>query len=284
MMSKVAFLGTGLLGSAMVERLLAQGEAVTVWNRTESKARALEPLGASVASTAEAAVDGAGRVHIALAEDAAVDSVLQSVVPRLGRDAIVIDHSTNAPARVLERSARMSAAGVPFLHAPVFMSPAMARAAKGLMLVSGAVATFEAVQPALATMTADVWYLGERPDLGAAYKLFGNAMLMTIVTGLADVLAMAGGLDIPALEAMKLFDRFQPGVAIPMRGGKMARRDYSAMFELRMARKDVGLMIDAAAGRPLAVLPGVAKRMDDAIRNGHGRDDLAAVAAEVVEP
>ena len=109
----------------------------------------------------------------------------------------------------------------------------MARAAKGLMLVSGAAATFEAVQPALATMTADVWYLGERPDLGAAYKLFGNAMLMTIVTGLADVLAMAGGLDIPALEAMKLFDRFQPGVAIPMRGDKMARRDYSAMFELR---------------------------------------------------
>jgi len=283
-MSKVAFLGTGLLGSAMVERLLAQGETVTVWNRTESKARALEPLGASVASTPEAAVDGAGRVHIALAEDAAVDSVLRSVVTRLGGDTIVIDHSTNAPARVIDRSVRMSAAGVPFLHAPVFMSPSMARAAKGLMLVSGPAATFEVVQPSLATMTADVWYLGERPDLGAAYKLFGNAMLMTIVTGLADVLAMAGGLNIPPLEAMKLFDRFQPGVAIPMRGDKMARRDYSAMFELVMARKDVGLMIDAAAGRPLAVLPGVAKRMDDAIRNGHGRDDLAAVAAEVVEP
>ena len=283
-MSKVAFLGTGLLGSAMVERLLAQGEAVTVWNRTDSKARALEGLGASVASTPEAAVGGAGRVHIALAEDAAVDSVLRSAIPRLDRDAIVIDHSTNAPARVRERSARMSEAGVQFLHAPVFMSPPMARAAKGLMLVSGRAATFETVRPALATMTADVWYLGERPDLGAAYKLFGNAMLMTIVTGLADVLAMAGGLDIPPLEAMKLFDRFQPGVAIPMRGDKMARRDYSAMFELVMARKDVGLMIDAAAGRPLAVLPGVAKRMDDAIRNGHGRDDLAAVAAEVVEP
>jgi 3-hydroxyisobutyrate dehydrogenase-like beta-hydroxyacid dehydrogenase len=283
-MNKVAFLGTGLLGSAMVECLLAHGEAVTVWNRTESKARALEGLGAIVASTPEAAVDRASRVHIALAEDAAVDSVLRSAVPRLDRDAIVIDHSTNAPARVRERSTRLSEAGVPFLHAPVFMSPPMARAAKGLMMVSGRAATFETVRPALATMTGDVWYLGERPDLGAAYKLFGNAMLMTIVTGLADVFAMAGGLDIPALEAMKLFDRFQPGVAIPMRGDKMARRDYSAMFELVMARKDVGLMIDAAAGRPLAVLPGVAKRMDEAIRNGHGRDDLAAVAAEVVEP
>lgn len=282
-MSKVVFLGTGLLGSGMVERMLAQGEKVVVWNRTESKARALGPLGATVATSLDAAVDGAGRVHIALSDDGAVDSVLKTIAPRL-RDATVIDHSTTAPAGVRERFVRMSAARVPFLHAPVFMSPPMARAGKGLMMVSGAQATFDAVQPALAAMTADVWYVGERPDLGASYKLFGNAMLLSIVTALADVMAMAKGLGITPVDVMKLFDRFQPGVAIPMRGEKMARGDYSAMFELAMARKDVGLMIDAAAGQPLAVLPGVAARMDDAIRKGHGRDDLAAVAAEVAGP
>src|SRR3954452_2108622 len=131
-------------------------------------------------------------------------------------------------------------------------------------------------------MTGEVWYVGERPDLAASYKLFGNAMLFTIVTGLADVLAMAKGLGVHELEAIKLFDRFQPGVAIPMRGEKMARGDFSAMFELLMARKDLQLMLDAASGQPLAVLPGIAKRMDEAIGKGHGHDDLAAVAAEVV--
>jgi 3-hydroxyisobutyrate dehydrogenase-like beta-hydroxyacid dehydrogenase len=282
-MSKVAFLGAGLLGSAMIERMLAQGESVVVWNRTESKARVLEPLGAKVAASLDAAVAGASRVHIALSDDAAVDSVLKTVAPAL-RGVTVIDHSTTAPAGVRERFVRMSAAGVPFLHAPVFMSPPMARAAKGMMMVAGAQATFDAVQPALARMTADVWYVGERSDLGASYKLFGNAMLISIVTALADVMAMAKGLGITRVDVMKLFERFQPGVAIPMRGEKMARGDYSAMFELAMARKDVGLMIDAAAGQPLAVLPGVAARMDDAIRRGHGRDDLAAVAAEVAGP
>jgi len=44
-MERIAFLGTGLLGSGMVERMLAQGNAVTVWNRTAAKAKALQPAG-----------------------------------------------------------------------------------------------------------------------------------------------------------------------------------------------------------------------------------------------
>ena len=48
-MAKVAFLGTGMLGSGMVEGMLRHGDSVTVWNRTESKARALVALGATAA-------------------------------------------------------------------------------------------------------------------------------------------------------------------------------------------------------------------------------------------
>ena len=50
-MADVAFIGTGLLGSAMVEGMLKRGDSVTVWNRTESKARALEAAGARVAAS-----------------------------------------------------------------------------------------------------------------------------------------------------------------------------------------------------------------------------------------
>jgi 3-hydroxyisobutyrate dehydrogenase-like beta-hydroxyacid dehydrogenase len=62
----------------------------------------------------------------------------------------------------------------------------------------------------------------------------------------------------------------------------MARRDFSASFELTMARKDIGLMLEAAGPEPLAALPGIAERMDEAIAAGHGRDDLAAIVADVV--
>src|SRR4026208_633321 len=56
-MADVAFIGTGLLGSAMVEGMLKRGDSVTVWNRTEAKARALEAAGARGAG----APGGAGR-------------------------------------------------------------------------------------------------------------------------------------------------------------------------------------------------------------------------------
>ena len=281
-MERIAFLGTGLLGGAMVERMLAQGQSVTVWNRTASKIEALRAAGAAVAATARVAVAGVDRVHLALTDDAVVDAMLAHIQPQLGRTTIVVDHSTTSPVKTRDRAARLAREGVRFLHAPVFMSPQMCRDGKGLIMVSGAAAIFDAVQPALARMTGDVWYLGERSELAAAYKLFGNSMLFAINAGLTDVLAMAGNIGVSGDEALALFSRFNTSMAIPMRGQKMVRRDFSAMFELAMARKDVGLMIDTAGAEPLVVLPALAARMDEVIAAGHGRDDLAAIAIPVV--
>ena len=67
-----------------------------------------------------------------------------------------------------------------------------------------------------------------------------------------------------------------------MRGRKMATGDYSAMFELAMARKDLRLMLESAGDVPLIVLPALAERMDAMIAAGHGKDDLAAIADPVV--
>jgi 3-hydroxyisobutyrate dehydrogenase-like beta-hydroxyacid dehydrogenase len=277
-MDKVAFLGTGLLGSGMVERMLAQGDSVVVWNRTTAKARSLEPLGAHVAATPEQAAQGASRVHIALPDDGVVDAVVAAIAPHLGPRTLVIDHSTTSPAGTAARHARLAGAGVRFLHAPVFMSPQMCREGTGLMMVSGPAPLFEQAQPSLARMTGDVWFVGERPDLAACYKLFGNSMIFVINAGLADILGMATTLGVPALDAVGVFSRFKAGNAIGMRGDKMARGDFSAMFELAMARKDLRLMIEAAGSAPLAVLPAIAVRMDDAIARGHGKDDLVAIA------
>ena len=221
-------------------------------------------------------------MHIALTDDAVVDAILAEVVPRLRRDAIVMDHSTTLPITTLARAGRLAEAGVGFLHAPVFMSPQMCRDGKGLIMVSGRQAIFAAAQPALARMTGDVWYLGERSDLAACYKLFGNSMLFAINAGLTDVLAMARNLGVAGSEAVALFSRFNTSMAIPMRGQKMAAGDFSPMFELAMARKDVRLMLESAGPQPLVVLPALAARMDEMIAAGHGKDDFAAIAAPVV--
>lgn len=281
-MAHVAFLGTGLLGSGMVECMIGRGHTVTVWNRTESKARRLESLGAVVASTPEDAVASAERVHMALPDDAVVDELLGRIASRLQPDAIVVDHSTTLPARTKERLPRCARQGIHVLHAPVFMSPQMCRDAVGIMLVSGAQRDYDAVRPALEQMTRHVWYLGERPDLAAAYKLFGNSMLFVLTGGVSDVFALAKGSGVEPADAIALFEKFPVGNMITTRGQTMAAGDFTASFELTMARKDMRLMLETAAGQPLAVLPGVAARMDAAIAEGRGHEDLGTIAADLI--
>ena len=177
-MAKLAYLGTGLIGGALAEAAAKRGDSVTAWNRTRAKAEALATHGVRVAETPAEAIAGAERVHLALPDDAVIDQVLDACGPGLSAS-LVVDHSTASPSGTAARAARLQAKGIQYLHAPVFMSPAMCRSASGLMLAAGPKPAFERAAPALRAMTGSLEYLGERPDLAAANKLFGNAMILT---------------------------------------------------------------------------------------------------------
>jgi 3-hydroxyisobutyrate dehydrogenase len=287
-MAKLAFLGTGLIGAGLAEGAARRGDEVVAWNRSPEKAKALAYLGVRVAATPAEAVESAERVHVALSDDAAVDAVIEAALPGL-RGATIFDHSTTSPAGTSKRAERLAAAGVSFLHCPVFMSPKLCREAGGVMLAAGPKATFEAAQKGLATMTGKLEWLGERPDLAAAYKLFGNAMILTITAGLSDVYTMASTLGIAATDAHKLFSIFNPGMVIGYRGANMARGDYAPSFELTMARKDARLMLEVVEGTddapgPLVVLPAVAERMDALLTRGLGDRDLGVLSVDAVPP
>src|SRR4051812_35509719 len=107
-MTHIAFLGTGLLGSAFVEAALGRGDTVTVWNRTAEKARALESLGARVATSPADAVRGTQRVHLVLKDDAVVDDVIEALRPGLDPAAIIMDHTTTQPALTADRAERLN--------------------------------------------------------------------------------------------------------------------------------------------------------------------------------
>lgn len=274
-MAKVALLGTGLIGFAMVEGMLRRGDEVTVWNRTTSKAAPLAERGAKVAASVAEAVTGAERVHIVVSDDAAVDGIL-AAMPALPPETLVIDHSTVSPAGTRARFSACDANELTFLHAPIFMSPQAARDSAGIMLCAGPKARFDRAERALAAMTGTLKWVGERVDQAAALKLFGNAMILTICAGLSDVYRMARALGIEPLEAHALFSTFNPAMAINVRGAKMAQGDFTPSFETTMARKDVRLMTEV--GGELFVLPAVAELLDRAIAAGHGSDDCGSIA------
>jgi 3-hydroxyisobutyrate dehydrogenase-like beta-hydroxyacid dehydrogenase len=280
-MSQIAFLGTGLLGSAFVEAAAKRGEQITVWNRTQSKARALEQFGVRVATTPADAVRGAASVHLVLTDDEVVDDVIAALRPGLSSDAIILDHSTNLPARTAARSRRLNGEGVKYLHCPVFIGPPAARAGKGTILSSGPRQLFEARRDELSRMAERLEYFGERPDLAAVWKLCGNAFFIGLTALVSDVLSVARGADAPPADALKVLELFNGSALVAARGKTMIGGELSPPnFELAMARKDVRLMIETADSVPLAALPGIAARMDSLIAEGHGNEDLAVLGVE----
>jgi 3-hydroxyisobutyrate dehydrogenase len=271
----IAFFGTGLLGSGFVRALRRRGEDVHVWNRTIDKARPLEEVGARVFDDPAEAARGAERVHLSLSDDTAVDDVLARAKPT----GVIVDHTTTSATGTAARAQRWEK----FLHAPVFMGPQNALESTGIMLASGPRARFDALEPALAAMTGKLIYLGPEPERAAAFKLMGNLFLMHMTTGVAEMLALAKALGVPAAEAQKMFDVFNPAPSLGARAKRMLDANYAQpSWELAMARKDARLMLEEAgrAHQSLDVLAAIAALMDRYIARGHGHDDWTVIAKD----
>lgn len=281
-MATIAYLGTGLLGAAFVEAACSRGDSVTVWNRTTTKARALQSFGARVADSPAMAVRGAERVHLVLRDDASVEEVVRALRPGLAPGAIIVDHTTTLPTLTADRASRLNAEGVRYLHCPVFIGPAAAREAQGILMACGPRALFDEVKPALEQQAQRVEYLGERNDLAAVMKLCGNAYIIGTGGLLSDIFSIAANSAVQPREALALLTVFFGAGIIAARGTKMAAGDYTASFELHMARKDVRLMIESAGALPLALLPGLAARMDALIADGKGALDMGVMARDAI--
>jgi 3-hydroxyisobutyrate dehydrogenase len=276
----IAFLGTGLLGSNFARAALRRGEQVSVWNRTAERARPLAADGARVCTDAADAVRGAQRVHIALSDDAAVESVLAQAARGFEPGAIIVDHTTTSPGGARARYERFRGTPQAFQHAPVFMGPQNALEATGAMLISGDPAQVQRLRPALEKMTGKLVDLGPEPDRAAKLKLLGNLFLMFMTAGVGEVLSLGKALGIDAHDAVKLFDVFNPGATLAARAARVLADDAPVSWELQMARKDARLMLEAAdaAGVALAVLPSIAALMDGAIARGRAHDDWTVIA------
>jgi 3-hydroxyisobutyrate dehydrogenase len=281
-MAHIAFLGTGLLGSAFAEAAAKRGDTVTAWNRSMDKVHALAQFGVKAASTPAEAVRGASRVHLVLKDDAVVEEVISAARPGLSADAILIDHSTTLPTLTADRAERFHAAGLKYLHCPVFMGPQAARDAQGSMMAAGSKALFESVESDLAKMTGRLAYMGERPDLAAANKLIGNAMIIGLVAVIADILTLAQASGVDGEDAIKLVGLFDVKGMMANRGLNMAKGNFTPSFELAMARKDVRLMLETAGDRPMAALPAIAARMDQLIAAGYGAKDASVLGIDAV--
>ena len=278
-----AFLGMGLLGSNFVKAMLQKGDAVQVWNRTTSKAKALEQYGAKAFGNVAEAVQGANIIHATLKDDATVDEVLATAVKGLQHGATIIDHTTTSVKGAIQRTAYWKTKGFTYLHAPVFMGPQNAFESTGFMMVSGDQSVIEKYEPALSKMTGKLLNFGAEEGKAVGIKLSGNLFLLSLTAGLADALALAKVHGIQPSELLHLFNNWNPGANVPARLKRIAEDRFNEpSWELNMARKDAGLMLSAAneAGTNLITTPAIAAVMDQWIAKGRGNDDWSVIAKD----
>lgn len=278
-----AFLGMGLLGSGFVRAMQAKGETVKVWNRTAPKAKALEVYGAKAFSDLSEAVQDADIIHVTLKDDASVDEVLAAASKGFKPGAVIIDHTTTSSKGAIQRTGYWKNKGFTYLHAPVFMGPQNALEGTGFMLVSGDQPVIEKYAPVLSAMTGKLLNFGAEEGKAAALKLSGNLFLLSLTAGLADALALSKAHGIASSELLTLFNNWNPGAMAPARLQKIREAKFNEpSWELNMARKDAGLMMDAAnnAAITLAIIPAIATVMDQWIAKGHGNDDWSVIAKD----
>ncbi|MFI5389518.1 MAG: NAD(P)-dependent oxidoreductase, partial [Candidatus Eremiobacterales bacterium] len=171
-----------------------------------------------------------------------------------------------------------------YLHAPVLAGPANVGKGEGLMIVAGDRGVYDANKSTLEQIIARHWYVGDAEQDAASLKLMANSMLVNITQALAEFFALGRACGISPERALELFDHFDPGRTIQIRGPRMARGDYTPAFQASMAAKDVDLMLQAArqGGADVPGLELVLHRLLRLIKSGRGDLDLSALGLVAV--
>lgn len=286
-MMKIAFLGLGKMGSAMVRRLPAAGHTVTVWNRSAAAAEALTPDGAIMAETAIDAVRDQDAVITMLFNDAAHDEVLfgnngatqGGVIDAIMPGTLHIASSTIS-VTLSERLAKEHRdRGQLYVAAPVFGRPNIAAEGKLWIAAAGADDAIAKARPALEAMSRGITVVGPNPVQAHALKLAGNFTISMMIQSLSEaaVLGKAYGID--------------PGLLMETVNAALFQSPfYSAYIKLmlnppeppggtiELGQKDLHLFLSAARDEKvrLAVAELMETRFAEAMASGLGNTDWAA--------
>lgn len=195
---KIAFLGLGKMGTAIARWLLKNGGDVTVWNRTISRAEALEGDGARVVLTPAEAVAGCDVVFTMVMDDPALEAVLfgGKVMESMVEGAIHVSLSTLSVALSRRLSEEHTARGQQFVAAPVFGRPHIAEAGKLWVAVAGSSQAVKKIRPLLEKFSRGISVVAETPWSAHALKLAGNFLITAMIASMTEAFLSAESLGI----------------------------------------------------------------------------------------
>lgn len=277
----VALLGAGKLGAAAVDRWVAAGRHVRVWNRTAARAQDLAGPQVTAEPDLARAVAQVPVVVSLLTDGPALRAVLieQGGIAGMDRGATLVDLSTVDVGSSEAVAAAAIEHGVSYLRGGVSGTAAVIRAGAAGLLLSGTHEALQKAKPLLDDLTANQVVVGEAEE-AKVVKLATNMLLAGTMEVLAEAVVMAEASGVPrevvlgAMDNTVMSSRF-----LSYKGAALRDRDYRATFRTSDLRKDVDIALGqgAAVGVPMPVLSGVLSQLERACADGWADDDFLAL-------
>lgn len=257
---KIAFIGVGRMGSAMVARLIAAGHELTIYDPVASTMAVAAALGARVASSAS---DAAASSTVAMASvpgpaDAREVARLISDSPTVK---IFVDLSTSGPAAAQAIAALLAARGIAAIDAPVSGGVKGAADGKLAIMASGPTPAMQRARPLLEVL-GKVYWLGEKPGLGQTVKLANNLMSAASLAIAAEALAMGvkAGVDPAAMLEVLNASSGRNSATQDKIPKHVLNRRFDFGFSNALSFKDVRLCLDEAEALGVPMVVGAAVR------------------------
>lgn len=281
-MQTIGFIGTGIMGQGMIRNLMKAGYPVQIYNRTRSKAEALEREGAVWKDSAAQCAAGCGVVITIVGYPQDVEEVyfgpgglLESAQP----GTVLIDMTTTSPKLAQRIYDQARERGLDALDAPV--SGGNTGAANGTLAImaGGDEAVFQKVLPVLETMGENIVLEGG-PGAGQHTKMANQIAIAGTLAGVTEAVAYARR---AGLDCWEMLDTIQAGAAgswqMTYNAPKMLSEDYSPGFYIKHFVKDmvIASQESQARGEKLPVLEQVLSMFKTLWTDGYGEEGTQAL-------
>jgi 3-hydroxyisobutyrate dehydrogenase-like beta-hydroxyacid dehydrogenase len=246
-MANLGFVGLGVMGGEMVNRLLERGHRVTGYNRTRAKAQRLIDRGMRWADSPRAVTEAAEFTFSMVTNSAALAAVTDGpdgIIAGLRAGQLLIDMSTVSPEASRALATRVREKGADMVDAPVSGSVITLQQGKLSVMVGGRRETFERIKPVLDDIGPKVTYVGEN-GLALSMKIATNLSLAVQMLAFSEGVLLAEKSGIARQTAVDVL--VHSAIASPMiqyRGPFILQMPPEAWFDVNMMQKDMLLALE----------------------------------------
>ena len=247
-MSKIGFVGLGIMGTPMAEHLIKGGHELYLYSITNIPPSLVQAGGKSCASGREVAQQ-ADIVFIMVPDTPHVAAALfdaNGIAAGLSPGKLVVDMSSISPVETKVFAQKVNALGCDYLDAPVSGGEVGAKAASLTIMVGGPDAAFEKAKPLFALMGKNVTLVGGNGD-GQTCKVANQIIVALNIEAVGEALLFASkmGAD-PAKVRQALMGGFASSRILEVHGERMIKRTFDPGFRIELHQKDLNLALSSA--------------------------------------